>query len=158
MPFFPRSLTWYMAVSAACISSSAETADIGEGRDADRGGQADVQAVAGQEAVGGNPLPNALADRKRALSAGVGQHERELVAAEPRHDVRFARAAADDRGRLDQRPAAGQVSVRVVDRLEAVEIDKQQRQRPAAAGRALGFPPQDAIQIARVVEAASGRR
>ena len=62
------------------------------------------------------------------------------------------------RGRLDQRPAAAQMAVRVVDRLEAVEVEEQQRQRPAAARGALGFPPQHLVQVARVVEAASGRR
>ena len=40
----------------------------------------------------------------------------------------------------------------IVDRLEAVEIDEQQRQRPPAARRALGFPPQHLVQIARVVQ------
>ena len=41
----------------------------------------------------------------------LGQHNGELVAAEPRHDVGFAGAAADDGRRLDERPAAGQVPV-----------------------------------------------
>ena len=87
-----------------------------------------------------------------ALAAGIGQHQGELVAAEAGDDVRFAGADADDRRGLDQRRAAGQMPVRVVDPLEPVEIDEQQRQRPAAARGALGFPAQHLRQIPRVVE------
>ena len=84
-------------------------------------------------------LADALADGEGALAAGIGQHERELVAAEARDDVGFARAAANHRRRFDQRAAAEQMPVGVVDALEPVEIDEQQRQRPAAARRPLGF-------------------
>ena len=66
-------------------------------------------------------------------AAGVGQDQRELVAAEPGDHVGFARAPANHGGRLDQRLAARQVAVVVVDLLEAVEVEEQQRQRPAAA-------------------------
>ena len=59
---------------------------------------------------------------------------------------------ADDVGRFDERPAAEQVAVGVVDALEAVQIDEQQRQRPAAAHRALGLLAQDLVQVPRVVE------
>ena len=54
--------------------------------------------------------------------------------------------------RLDQRPAAGEMAMHVVDRLEPVEIHEQQRQRPAAARRALDLAPQRLIQIPRVVQ------
>ena len=97
-------------------------------------------------------VANALADRRRAFAARVGQDQRELVAAEARHDVGLARAQANQPRGLDQRPAAVEVAVRVVDRLEPVEIDEQQRQRPAAARGALGFTAQHLRQVARVVE------
>ena len=89
-------------------------------------------SIGGQEAVRRNPFADALGDHDRAFATGLRQDHRELVAAEARHDVGFAGAAADDRGRLHQRTAAGQVPVCVVHRLEAVQIDEQQRQR---AGR-----------------------
>src|SRR5215204_3982385 len=54
---------------------------VGQGRHANRAGQVDVEAVAGQEFVGRNPLPDALAHRIRAFAASVGQHQREFVAA-----------------------------------------------------------------------------
>ena len=62
-----------------------------------------------------DPLADALGDRHGAFPAGVGQDQGEFVAAEPGHDVGFAGAAADDRRRLDERLAAGQVPVAVVD-------------------------------------------
>ncbi len=100
-----------------------------------------------------NAFADALADRKGAFAAGIGQDQREFVPAEPRDDVRFAGAAADDGGGLDERAAAAQMAVTVVNRLEPVEIDEKQRQGPAATGGALGFTPQDRVQVPRVVEA-----
>ena len=81
----------------------------------------------------GDAIADAGRHGERALGAGLGQHDGELVAAEPRHDVGFARAAADHGGRLDERSAAVQVIVGVVDVLEAVEVEEEHRQRPAAA-------------------------
>ena len=112
----------------------------------------DVETVTGEETVGGDSLADALAHRIRAVAAGIRQDQSELVAAEARHHVGLARAAANDRGRLDQCAAAGQMPMRVVDRLEAVQVDKEQRERPSAARRALGFATQDLIQIPRVVQ------
>ena len=60
--------------------------------------------------------------------------------------------AADDVGRLDEGAAAEQVAVGVVDLLEAVQVDEEQRQRPAAAHRALGFLAKRVVQVPRVVE------
>ena len=99
-----------------------------------------------------DPVADALAHPQGALGAGVGQHDGELVAAEAGDDVGLTRRAANHPGGLDQRPAAGQVAVRVVDALEAVEVDEQQRQRPAAARRPLGLATQHLVQIARVVQ------
>ena len=83
-----------------------------------------VEAVAGQETVAGDPLADALRNRQRARRAGVGQDQGELVAAKPGDDVGFARAAADDRAGFDQRPAAGEMAMAIVDRFEAVQIDE----------------------------------
>ncbi len=56
------------------------------------------------------------------------------------------------RAGLDQRLAARQVAVAVVDLLEAVQIQEQQRQRPAVARGALGLTPQRLVEVARVVQ------
>jgi hypothetical protein len=65
--------------------------------------------------------------------AHLGQHHRELVAAQPRHDVRLAHAAAQARRRLHQQLVAGGMADAVVHVREAVEIDEQHRERAAAA-------------------------
>ena len=53
----------------------------------------------------------------------------------------------------DERAASAQVPISVVHRLEPVEVQEQQRQRTAAARRALRFAVQHLVQVARVVEA-----
>ena len=111
--------------------------DIGQRGDADRGRQRDAEAVGFEKPVGREPIADALADRHGAVAGGVGQDERELVAAEPGDDVGFARAGANHAGRFHERTAAEQMPVRVVDRLEAVEIDEQQRQRAVLRGARL---------------------
>ena len=83
-----------------------------------------VEAVGGQKAVSGDPLPDALGDGERAGRAGIGQDQRELVAAESGNDVGFPRAAADDRAGFDQRATAGKMSMAIVDRFEAIQIDE----------------------------------
>ena len=98
------------------------------------------------------PLADASADGVGAVRAGFGQDQRELVAAEPRHDVRFPRAARMTAAASTSARLPEQVAVGVVDRFEPVQVDEQQRERPAAAHRALGFPAQRLVQVARVVE------
>ncbi len=83
---------------------------------------------------------------------GLGQENGELVPAKPCNDVRLARAGLDDVGRLDEGAAAEQVAVGIVDSLETVEIDEEQRQRPAAAHRALRFLAKGVVEVPRVEE------
>ena len=61
------------------------------------------------------------------------QEHGELVAAEPRERVAAAHDALQARGDLLQQAVAGVVAERVVDLLEAVEVDEQQRGGLAAA-------------------------
>src|ERR671918_1457378 len=51
--------------------------------------------------------------------------------------IPFTRAGPDDRRGFDQRLAAGEVTVPVVDHLEAVQVEKQERKRAAASRGAL---------------------
>ena len=53
----------------------------------------------------------------------------EFVAAEPRHQLVAARHRAQPLRDLDQQLVAGGMAVNVVDRLEAVEVDAQHRER-----------------------------
>ena len=92
MPFFPRSFTWYIAVSAACTSSSADAATSGSVATPTDAVRRMLRPSPARNVMRGDPLADALADRERALAAGVGQHQGELVAAEPRDHVGFAGA------------------------------------------------------------------
>ena len=54
-------------------------------------------------------------------------HDRELVAAQPRHQVLAAHATAHAVGRRLQQQVADRMSERIVDALEAVEIETENR-------------------------------
>ena len=62
----------------------------------------------------------------------VGQDDRELVAAEAGEHVAGAQHRAQTRADLLEHEVAGAVAERVVELLEAVEVDEQQRDRRAA--------------------------
>ena len=69
----------------------------------------------------------------RLLQALEGHDE--LVAAQARERVALADAALHARGDLLEQQVADLVAERVVDVLEAVEVDEQQRERLPAAAR-----------------------
>src|SRR6476620_1406380 len=91
---------------------------------ADRRGEVNIEAVAGQETVSSDPLPDALCNRAGARRAGIGQDQGKFIAAKPRDDVGFTRAAANDRAGFHQRTAAREMPMTIVDRFEAIEIDE----------------------------------
>ena len=64
--------------------------------------------------------------RGAGLVAGV-EHDRELVAAEPRERVARPQRLLQARADLAQHLVAGVMPERVVELLEAVEVDQQQR-------------------------------
>ena len=68
------------------------------------------------------------------VAVGLGQDDRELVAAVAGRDVRAAQRRPDEFRGPGQDPVAEQVAERVVDELEVVEVQHQDAQ--AAAGRA----------------------
>jgi hypothetical protein len=70
---------------------------------------------------------------QRTVHLGHRQDDRELVAAETRHGVGLAQHAAHPRRHTRQHAVAGVMAERVVDLLEAVQVEDQQRQRRARA-------------------------
>ena len=71
---------------------------------------------------------------RSASPSEQAQHD-ELVAADAGDEVAFADIGLQHAGGMHQHGVAGRVAERVVDLLEAVEIDMQQRDtRPASAG------------------------
>ena len=69
----------------------------------------------------------------RLGGVGLGQDDRELVAAVPGGHVRRAQRRADELRHPGQDPVAEQVAERVVDELEVVEVEHQDAQRAPAA-------------------------
>ncbi len=94
--------------------------------------------------------------RARAFAIGAGQHDRELVATEARHGVAIAQRSAQPVGDLAQHRVAGDVTERVVDALEAVEVEQQHRQ-PAAGGARRAQRLLDARHQPRAVRQAGER-
>ena len=79
----------------------------------------------------------------------LGQQDQELVAAEPREHPRAldpAQAAGDPA----QQAVAGAVAEGVVDELEVVEVDEQQRDRAARARAAVHAAAQLGLQLGAV--------
>src|SRR6476661_4585125 len=97
-------------------------------RDRDREGAAGFEL----EAVLVHVAPQALGEGHRALPGGVGKHDHELVATDTGDGVRLACGAPHDLAELGEHRVAGGVAVAVVDLLEMVDVDHQDRQRRAA--------------------------
>ena len=78
-------------------------------------------------------LEQLLGGEQRAVEVGERQEDGELVAAEPRHGVGLAQRRAQPRRDALQDAVAGMVAERVVDLLEAVQVEQQQRERAVLA-------------------------
>jgi hypothetical protein len=89
------------------------------------------------EAVVAHRLADLVCDARRLLERAVLDQDAEFIAAEPRDDVRRAHVRLQQRGDVAQQAVAGRVTAGVVDHLELVEVDVQQRVRALARARAL---------------------
>ena len=92
--------------------------------------------------------------------ARAREQHRELVAAEAGEDVVGAQDAAQARADLGEHGVAGVMAERVVELLEAVDVDDQQRQRLVVCARAGQMRAQPAAELAAVGQAGElvGRR
>ena len=79
---------------------------------------------------------------------GVRQRDDELFAAPPREHVTLAQRLADHRGEISEQHVAGIVPVRVVVRLEVVQVD-QRDDRFSVRQRLKRLIPPAAVQQAR---------
>ena len=80
------------------------------------------------------------AQRLRLVQAGVGQQDGELVAAQPGEEVAGPQGRAQARADLPEQVVAGVVAEAVVDLLEAVEVEQQQRGRARRAVAVVEHP------------------
>src|SRR5439155_192572 len=81
------------------------------------------------------------------------QHDQELLPAVPRHAVHRARRLPQDLSDLRERRVAREVAVRVVVRLEVIDVCQQDRERAPESPRPLRFARQRVHQMPPVVEA-----
>ncbi len=98
---------------------------LGVARDAEA--RADAERVLLDHARLLDGVQHFLRGQHRAVDVGQRQDDRELVAAEARHGVGIAQHAADAPGHPLQDAIAGVMAQRVVDLLEAVQVEQQQR-------------------------------
>ena len=111
---------------------------VGRQRDADARAELDGDAADLERALERVEQPERELGRGAAVGQVAQQHG-ELVAAEPGQGVAAAQRLAQPGGDLPQQRVALVVAQRVVDLLEAVEVDQQQADELAAvAGRAGG--------------------
>ena len=100
----------------------------GVGDDADRDRRRRVDA---RHALLGDRQADLLGEHPATRRVRLGQQRHELVAAVAGRDVDLANAAADGVGDAPQDLVAGDVAEAVVDRLQVVEIQHDQAERPA---------------------------
>lgn len=118
--------------------------------DADRhhGARAEIGA---RQVERGNARADAPADLDGVLVAGIGKDDRELVATVARGEIaRPARRLADDRSRLPEALVPGLVAIGIVELLEVIDIEHQQRQRRARADGAVPLAAQRGVEGAPV--------
>ncbi len=83
----------------------------------------------------------------------LGQDHREFIATDARDRIRAAHTGTDSLCRFAQQLVSGVMAKPVIDFLEAIEINKQQRQRQAGAGRVFDFAFQPVAKQAAVRQA-----
>ena len=113
-------------------------ADAGD-RAADAGAHEDLRAAGGEGHAEG--AEDALGDPVQLLGAGAVEEHGELVAADVRHRVAGPDQATEPVGDADEQLVADAVTEGVVHRLEVVEVDDHDAERPglaAAAGDRVG--------------------
>ena len=103
----------------------------GADRDADAHVAGDVAAAERVRPV--DRVQHAPGHGDSRLRVGVADEHRELVAAEPGGEILGADRAGQAAGELGEQLVAGAVPPRVVDRLEAVEVEVENGRRPGAA-------------------------
>ena len=91
-------------------------------------------------------------EQLRLFDPGLGEHDRELVAAVARRDVGRAQHLAEPVGDAGERGVPDEVVEPVVDPLEVVEVEDDEREPAAVAARARHLALERLLEVARVVE------
>ena len=124
---------------------------VGAGGDADADGEGESRVAPGLEGVALHGLPDALGHADRGVVTGADEHDGELVASVAGERIDVAHALLEHACQAAQGLRADQVAVDVVDVLETVEVEEEDRQGVAVALRALDLVLDRLEQIAGVV-------
>nr|WP_323029065.1 hypothetical protein [Castellaniella defragrans] len=146
----------YIAMSTWRIRDSASSASCGYSAPPQAG--RDSQRIAAQAVGLGDAVEDGAAQRvDPRLVRGVVQDDDEFVAAQARHEAGLGRRAGlQAPGDLDQQPVARRVPHGIVDLLEQVQIQEQQRQGLARLVRRLDGGLQALVEILAVRQAGQG--
>src|SRR5690606_5290074 len=120
-------------VGGGAFAVEHDDAEAGRGAVVERA-EAETLAHRRQDLVAGE---DGGARRARPVAPGLAEDDDELVAADARRRVGGRDAGPEPAGDLDEKGVADVVAVRVVQQLEIVEIDEDQRAR-SRAGAAAG--------------------
>ena len=121
----------------------------GRGPDAQR--EAEVAALV-RDAQGAHGLEHALGARAATAPVGVDEDDRELLAAVARDEIHAPRQPPEFGGERLEDPVPEGVAVGVVDPLEVVDVQQQQRERLLVAIAAIEFVGQPLLEPAVVVQ------
>ncbi len=100
--------------------------------------------------------PDALCHLDGNLAGGAGHHNRELFPAVPGTDVEDAHASPKQVGNIAQRAIAFQMTERVVDPLEVIDVDHQQREILLLATSTLDFGLKPSLKVPAIEKAGDG--
>src|SRR3989449_294279 len=125
----------------------------GIGGHADAGGNTDVKVLRLEPSAFPDQAMQATRDHDGAFLGSLRQQQHELVAAIAKGKVDQPAVRLDLLADLGEQLRAHQVPESVVDLLEMVEIDEDQREFVVVALGAVNLRFQDEIQVARVVKA-----
>ena len=131
--------------------SSSEWVSPGQLDDADADADAE-NAVFPDEPVFADGAPDVVGDLPRLVERAADEQYAELVAAEARHRVGIANGLADERRDFAQHVVAGEMAARVVDGLEAVEIEVAHHVALPPGARDLERLAEPALELAAIHE------
>ena len=114
----------------------------GAAGDPDRDRHRQLGVALDREPLALDELAQLLAQRRAFLDVGLGQDQHEFLAAVASDQVAGAEVFGDGLGDAAQDRVTCGVAIRVVDRLEVVDVDERDAERSSVAGRALDFGEQ----------------
>ncbi len=93
-----------------------------------------------------------LGDHQGASGGRFGKNDRELLSPVPGDDIRGPGALPEEFPDLPEREVAGRMSEAVVELLEIVHVDHQERQGVPVPAGAVQFPAQRLVEFPMIIK------